>query len=79
MCTPGMIVAFPPIQTSLPITVSPRDGRCVTRSVCAAYAPPMIGNGKVETPSIRWLAPFMMNVVPAAMAQNLPMLSRSGP
>src|ERR1035437_4781817 len=42
-----MIVAFPPIQTSLPMTVSPRDGRSVTRSMYAAHAPPMIGNGKV--------------------------------
>jgi len=38
----------------------------------------MIGNGKVETPSMRWFAQFMVNVTPAARAQNRPMTSRSG-
>jgi hypothetical protein len=70
ICTPGMIAAFPPIQISLPITVSPRDGRFVIRSECPAHAPPMIGKGKVEAPSIRWLAPFMKNVVPAPRARG---------
>lgn len=32
MRTPGMIVALPPIQTSLPTTVSPRDGKSEIKS-----------------------------------------------
>lgn len=39
----------------------------------------MVGNGNVEGPSIRWLAPFMMNRTPVPSAQNLPMISFSGP
>lgn len=39
----------------------------------------MVGNGNVEGPSIRWLAPFMMNRMPVPSAQYLPMTSRSGP
>lgn len=39
----------------------------------------MIGIGNVEGPSIRWLAPFMMNRTPSPMAQNFPMMSFSGP
>ncbi len=39
----------------------------------------MIGNGKVDGPSMRWLAPFMMKRTPSPSAQNLPMTSRSGP
>ena len=43
------------------------------------HAPPMIGNGNAEGPSIRWLAPFMINRTPSPMAQNFPMMSFSGP
>lgn len=39
----------------------------------------MVGKGKVEGPSIRWLAPFMMNRTPVSSAQNLQMTSFSGP
>lgn len=39
----------------------------------------MVGKGKVEGPSMRWLAPFMMNRTPVPSAQNLPMTSFSGP
>ncbi len=77
--TPGMTVAPCPNHTSLPTTVSPRAGRPVIRSKCSAQEPPMVGNGKVEGPSMRWLAPFMMNRVPVPSAQYLPMTSRSGP
>jgi hypothetical protein len=38
----------------------------------------MVGNGKVEGPSMRWLATFVMNRVPVASAQYLPMTNRSG-
>lgn len=39
----------------------------------------MVGKGKVEGPSMRWLAPFMRNRTPVPSAQNLPMTSFSGP
>lgn len=39
----------------------------------------MVEKGKVDGPSMRWLAPFMMNRTPVAKAQNLPMISFSGP
>lgn len=76
---PGITVTLPPIQTSLPTTVSPRDGRSDTKSECSAQAPPMMGKGYVDTPLIRWFAPFMMNVTPVAKAQNFPITNRSGP
>ena len=77
--TPGITVTPWPNQTSLPTTVSPLFGRPVSRSKCSDHEPPMMGNGKVEGPSIRWLAPFMMNRTPVPSAQNLPMTSFSGP
>ncbi len=39
----------------------------------------MIGKGNVEGPSMRWLAPFMMNPTPSPSAQKRPMTSFSGP
>ncbi|CAM5455023.1 hypothetical protein SAVIM40S_02289 [Streptomyces avidinii] len=79
MRTPGMTVVLWPNQTSLPTTVSPLEGRPVSRSKCSAQEPPMMGKGNVEGPSMRWLAPFMMNRTPVPSAQNFPMTSRSGP
>ena len=77
--TPGITVVPWPNQTSLPTIVSPRFGRPVSRSKCSAHEPPMVGRGKVEGPSMRWLAPFMRNRTPVPSAQNLPMISFSGP
>ncbi|WP_420867536.1 hypothetical protein [Amycolatopsis rubida] len=63
----------------MPSTVSPRPGRPVMTSKCPAQSPPMIGNGTVDGPSIRWFAPFMMNRTPSPSAQYLPITSFSGP
>lgn len=36
-------------------------------------------NGKAVEPSIGWFAEDIMNLAPVAMAQNLPIISFSGP
>lgn len=79
--TPGRTIDPYPNQTSLPTTVSPRFGSPVSRSKWSAQEPPIVGNGNgnVEGPSIRWLAPFMRNRTPVPSAQNFPMTSFSGP
>jgi len=35
-----------------------------------------MGKGNVEGPSIRWLAPFIMNRTPVPSAQNFPDVDR---
>ncbi len=80
MVTPGMIVHPWPNHTSWPTTVSPRLGMPRTRSrVRSAHWPPNMVNGNVDTPIVGWLAPAMRNRVPVAIAQYLPITSRSGP
>ena len=80
LATPGMMTASRPIHTSLPITVSPREGtRGRNSAVFSNHVPPKMKNGKAVEPSCGWLADDMMNCAPMAMAQNLPMISFSSP
>ncbi|MBG9917487.1 hypothetical protein ABD67_22055 [Bacillus sonorensis] len=74
--TPDTITASIPIRTSCPTTVSPFNGSSFRAGVCLSQPWPKILKGYVE-PSIRWLAPFIINRTPGAIEQNLPMIKRS--
>jgi hypothetical protein len=80
MVTPGMTTASRPIHTSFPMTVLPRL-RILGRNsaVFSSQIPPKMKNGKAVEPSIGWFAEDSRNLAPVAMAQNLPMISFSGP
>jgi len=45
----------------------------------SSQVPPKMKNGKAVEPSIGWFAEDSRNLAPVAMAQNLPMISFSGP
>jgi hypothetical protein len=48
-------------------------------AVFSSQVPPKMKNGKAVEPSIGWFAEDIMNSAPVAMAQNLPIISFSGP
>jgi hypothetical protein len=80
MVTPGMTTASRPIHTSFPMTVLPRLwilGR--NSAVFSSQVPPKMKNGKAVEPIIGWFAEDKRNLASTAMAQNLPIISFSGP
>ena len=78
ICTPGRMTLSRPIHTSLPTTISPLNGswpRC--GGAFSAHAPPNTAKVYVVTLLRRWFAAPMINFTPEAIAQNLPITSRS--